>query len=184
LSRYLYHNFGPQAYAGTPVSFSYLALSSPPSDSYIESEPFFSKGAVSPLEVITDNFFPSRPHDPLGPFLAAKREFWAKSVEDILGLISKRERIKYDNMHKIDYESCYMKTRLYELDHWRRGFDPQVERTRVQIEREMSSLEREKRFEEVACWRDTTRLRGELREALRELGQEERKAALLSDGGK
>ena len=60
--------------------------------------------------------------------------------------------------------------------------DPQAEKIRVQIEREMTSLEREKRFEEVACWRDTTRLRGDLREALRELGQEERKSALLSGG--
>ena len=90
--------------------------------------------------------------------------------------------IKHAHLHKIDYESCQMKTRLYEVDQRRRGGDPQAEKIRVQIEREMTSLEREKRFEEVACWRDTTRLRGDLREAMRELGQEERKSALLSGG--
>ena len=181
LNRYLYSAHGPRAYLNTAFSFPYLALFSQPSDSSLWSEPYSSKGAVSPLETITDGFVPKTLHDPLEPFFTARGQFWAKSVDDILGLISERERLKYENMHKIDYESCQIKTRLFELDHWRRGFDPRLERTRVQIERELSALEREKRFEEVACWRDVTRLRSELREAVREYGLEKRKQALLTE---
>jgi len=181
LDSYLYLHHGPRSYVD--LSLNYLVPLSPLSGSYVGVAPVLLAQSESGLEYITRESAGKPGPDPLGSFLSAKREFWATSVEDILGRISEREHIRRENIYQVDYESCQMRTRLYQLDHWRRGFDPQVERIQVQIEREMSSLEREKRFEEVACWRDVTRLSGELREALRELSLEERKAALVEEQG-
>jgi hypothetical protein len=47
------------------------------------------------------------------------------------------------------------------------------------VEHEIRALEGEKRKEEVECFRDTTRLKTELREAMREFSQEQRKASLM-----
>ena len=175
----LYRAPGSQAYFDTTVSLPYLSLLSQPSDSYA-GKPYSSCTApLGHLEAITDDILPRDNSDPLGPFFAAKRGFLAGSVADILSLIYEREQLKYDNLRKIDYDSAKQKTRLFEIDSWRTGANPQIDKTRAQIDRELLSFEREKRFEDVACWRDITRLRGELREAVREFSQEKRKESLL-----
>jgi hypothetical protein len=68
---------------------------------------------------------------------------------------------------------------LFEIDNLRAGLNPQIERVRQNIVKELHILESDKRRETVECWRDITRLKGELREVMREFGQEKRKAALL-----
>ena len=104
-------------------------------------------------------------------------------MEDVLGLIYEREEIKSNNIRTIDYDSCRTKARLFEIGSWQTGADPQLDKTRGNIERELLGFEREKRFEEVACWRDMTRLKSELREVLREFDGEKRKEALLEGDG-
>jgi len=47
------------------------------------------------------------------------------------------------------------------------------------VEKELADLEGEKRKETVECWRDVTRLKTDLRDALREFGQQKRTADLL-----
>lgn len=174
--------------------YSYLDPSAPsspyftsliqPSDSYaVTGQDGSDEDHTGHLEAITDDILSKGASDPLSHFFTAKKRFLSKSVEDILGLIYEREEIKYDNLQKTDYDSCQLKTRLFEIDSWRAGINPQLDKTRGQIDRELMTLEREKRFENVACWRDTTRLKGELREALREFNQEKRKEGLLRNPG-
>ena len=45
---------------------------------------------------------------------------------------------------------------------------------------EIAGLEKERRMEEVSCWRDITRLKSELRETLKEFNHEKEKEGLLS----
>ena len=70
---------------------------------------------------------------------------------------------------------CDVKTKLYELDHWPPETNMSVERKRATFEKELLNFDREKRMEEVSCWRDTTRLRGDLRELMFKVGEEQRR---------
>ena len=171
----LYHN------PSSPASLSYPAFYPQPSDSYAKnahSSPL-PDPLEDPLTALTDGFQTRHTDGLLNSFLTGRKAHTGKSVEDILGLIHERESLKYDNLHKIDYDSAQTKTRLFEIDSWRTGINPQIDKTRAQIDRELLAFEREKRFEQVACWRDTTRLKSELRDALQEFGQEKRKEAFL-----
>ena len=74
-----------------------------------------------------------------------------------------------------------MHSRLFPLYQFHVGLNPNVDRMRSNIDKELIGLEREKRMEEVACWRDISRLRGELREIMGEYAQEKRKDGLLGE---
>lgn len=99
--------------------------------------------------------------DPLREYLEGKKRFLSRGIEDVLGLIQERVKIKYDLLRQIDYDSCKMQSRLFALYHFQLGLNPNVDRMRSNIDKEQVGLEREKRMEEVACWRDLSRLRGE-----------------------
>ncbi len=60
------------------------------------------------------------------------------------------------------------------------GVNPGIDRIRTNIERELLAFEREKRMEEVACWRDVCRLKSDLREVIRELEREKNRENLIS----
>ena len=163
-------------YSSIPYNhYHHSALSSPAaSDSYV---PPISDGV---LEALTHNITATPARDPIDAFFTAKKTFAARSVEDILTSLYERETLKYDNLRDIDYQSTTLRTRLFELQRWRLGLNPQMERVRFQVEQELTGLEGEKRKEHVECWRDVTRLKGDLRDALREFGQEQRKTDLLN----
>jgi len=131
------------------------------------------------LEALTHDITTPPPGDSIDAFFTAKRTFAARSVEDILTSLYQRETLKYDNLHDIDYQSANLRTRLFEIQRWRLGLNPQMERVRFQVEKELADLEGEKRKETVECWRDVTRLKTDLRDALREFGQQKRTADLL-----
>ena len=162
-----------------PSTFYYFShpntSSSPnPSDSY--AVPYTSE----PIDALTSEFELSNLEGSLERFLGRKKNFAARSVQDILGLIYERETIKYDMARIIDYERCHMGTQLLEIGDWKTGDNAQLDKTRGQIEKNVIALNQEKRREETACWRDVTRLKSELREALREFDQEHHKNNLLS----
>jgi len=136
------------------------------------------------LEGLSDGLSLAKWTDPLGAFLGAKKEFLGKSIADLLREIEVREKMRDDHLHQIDYESCSFQTRIYELDFWQRGMNPIADRVRTSLEKEMSGLEKEKRMEEISCWRDVSHLKTDLREVMQEWAMEKRKDLLLSEGGR
>ena len=132
------------------------------------------------LDALTHDITAGPTTDPIDTLFSAKRTFAARSVEDILSSLYERETLKYDNLRDIDYQSATLRSRLFELQRWRLGLNPQMERVRFQVEQELASLEGEKRKEHVECWRDVTRLKGDLRDALREFGQQKRMADFVT----
>ena len=120
--------------------------------------------------------------DPIDSMLKAKGEFLERSIEDILGMIGDRERMRDEHVNKIDKESCQAKTRIFEIDHWQPAMNREADRIRANQEKEMSGLERERRMEEIACWRDVSRMRMELHGVLEEWSKEKRKEQLLLGG--
>ena len=149
-------------------------LSPAASDSYV---PPAGDGV---LEALTHNITTTPAGDPIDAFFTAKKTFAARSVEDILTSLYQRETLKYDNLRQLDYEEAALKTRLHELEAWHTGMNPQMERVKIGLEHELHALAGETRREHVECWRDVTRLKTDLRDALREFGQEQRKTDLLN----
>jgi len=118
--------------------------------------------------------------DPLAQFLSGKREFLNKSLEEIAALIREREQIRDINIYQIDKDICKTRTQIFNLP-WRRyeiNFD--IGKIHQTLQKQVVALNREKRLEEIACWRDVTRLKSDLRESLKEQAQEKRKQSLLS----
>jgi hypothetical protein len=161
-------------------SLSYLWFFPRPSDSYAADGPAHEDAPLGHIDAITDDITAQAAKDPLAPFFNGQKAFLGKSVQDIVGLIYEREGLKCDNIRRIDYDAGQLKSKLFEIDSWRTGANPQIDKTRAQLDRDLLACEREKRFEEVACWRDTTRLKSELRETLGEFQREKRKESLLS----
>ena len=151
-----------------------------PEDGYIDS---VVTKPISHLDAITGGLDAPPSADPLDGFFAGKRDAIAGGVEDVLGLIYEREQLKYENLFKIDCDSCKVQGRLLPLEYWRPGINSEIDKVRTNIERELISLEREKRMEEVACWRDVARLRSELREVLQDFSRERARESLVSDLG-
>ena len=140
-----------------------------------------SDGSLSVLDAIADSFSRKKSDDPVDALLGAKRDWLGRSVEDVLGLIYEREQIKYGQFSKIDKEWCKVKEPLFMVDQIHPGLNPNVDRLRNNIQKELAALEHEKRAEEVACWRDVARLRGELREVMRYWSMEKQRGNFLSD---
>ena len=155
----------------------------PLSESSINPDQQAGHGLPIHLDALTEDLLGATKTDPLDQFISGKKEFLAKSVEDILGLVYEREQLKYENFSKIDDESCKFGTQLLGLDQWYTGKNSNIDKWKSNLQRDLAALEKEKRFEEVACWRDTTRLRSELREAMKEFDQEKRRETLLNSGG-
>ena len=159
-----------------PSTSSYAIKPSESSNPYTPSS-----GSSSHLDALTDSLTTKPSQDPLDTFFSAKRTFLGKTVEDILGSMYERVSLKYENLHQLDYQAVQLKTRLMDLQQWRWGLNPQMERVRIGIEHEILETDSEKRREEVECWRDVTRIKTDLRDALREFSQEKQKGALLGD---
>jgi len=174
------HYFYLSSYAPIPHM---NALSDPQalSDSY-DVNPFdLSKGDLQDSITTTTGAAsaPGNTMDPLDSFLTGKSRFLKKTAQELISLIYERERIRYDHAKRIDYESCRVGSRLLDIAAWRTGVDPGIDKTRSQLEREIIGFEREKRMEEIACWRDIVRIKAELRESLRDLDHETRRDDLV-----
>ena len=154
---------------------AYAAAIAAPSDSYLNAR---SRTLPSTLEptVPTSSYFGG---DPLESFLSAKRQILARSAVDVVELIYDREQLHREQIGQIELEECRVGTGLLEIEGWPVGNDPNIDRRRESLETHLLSLGRERRAQEVATWRDTTRLRSDLRTILGELESEARKWSFL-----
>ena len=137
------------------------------------SSRYYTKGSY------LENSREGKPRDPLDAFFGRRRHFLAKTAEEILELIQERVQLKYENIRRMDYDSCRIGTRLLQMEPWPLGSNPNIDRMRSGLEQELLAFEKEKRMEEVACWRDVCRTCSELREAVRELFDEDQRQRLV-----
>lgn len=114
-------------YSSIPYNpYHHSSFSSPAaSDSYVPP------AGDEVLEALTHNITTTPAGDPIDAFFTAKKTFAARSVEDILTSLYERETLKYDNLRDIDYQSTTLRTRLFELQRWRLGLNPQMESARL-----------------------------------------------------
>ena len=118
--------------------------------------------------------------DPLARFLSGKRKFLQNSFDGITGLIKERERLKYAAFYQINQDVCDVRTKMLNLPKSGYALIPDMEKTYDALHRQVVALHKEKRAEEVSCWRDVSRLKSDLQESIKQLEQERRKQSVLT----
>ena len=88
------------------------------------------------------------------------------TIKQLEGQIEKRKEIRDYNMQRILLDSCYTGTELLNLP--LRHFDPIISKQRTTLEQQLAKLEKEKRDENTALWKDVQLLYKDLSEAKRE----------------
>ena len=130
-------------------------LLNPPSPGEIDySETFFK----------TDKCHPESADD----FFLDKMELNRQVIVETIAEIKTRQRLNSLFIQGIDSKIANMLHELDKLKHWSLGNNPSIETRRIHLEKEILQLEKEKRVNNLNCWRDLLLLKKDLREALGE----------------
>ena len=119
--------------------------------------------------------------DIVDDLLANKVEAMRQNIEHIAYQLEERERLGKQNQYTIDLTMMKTKEDLFECELWPTGSNQTIEKRRSQLERELQELDREKRFEEISCWKDQQMLLRDMREAATEYDSAIRRKGLLND---
>jgi len=121
-----------------------------------------------------------QPADTLDDLITGSLRTLGQSIEQILEEIDARQRLGERIIESIDKQMCMLKEPLYMTA----PFGPSTvtvgdPRRRTAIEKELASLETEKRHEEVGTWKDVAGLKRELRELWRDYDTEKQRARVM-----
>lgn len=113
----------------------------------------------------------SRPDSPienrfLDDVLVDKIKALQDTIKHLEGQIANRREIRDYNIHRILLDSCYTGTKLLNLP--LDPFDRDISKQRTTLEQQLGRLEKEKRDEDTALWKDVQLLYKDLAEAKRE----------------
>jgi hypothetical protein len=112
--------------------------------------------------------------------ISDKTRYAGIAAHSLHGLIDDRFRIREKNLAQIDYDICHAVTLLYELlPSIRLGG---TERQRQTLSMALFGLEREKRMEDVSCWRDISQVQQEFVTARAEYAAAARREGLFQGG--
>jgi len=132
--------------------------------------------ALNPDNNISYNIYKQ---DPLSQFLSSKREFLNKSLDEIVSLINERGQIRENNIYQIEKDICKVHTKMFNLSWQRYNINFDTDKEYHKLQQQVIMLNREKRAEDVACWKDLIHLKSDLRESFKDAEQEKRKQAIL-----
>jgi hypothetical protein len=120
--------------------------------------------------------------NPLDRFLQFRQSTLNRSIKDTVGLIYQREDLKQRNLYQLLMTECDIDTKLANTEVWDFGVNPVIDKRRAILEKELLDIDKERRKEEVAAWKDTLTLKGDLRELLNQLYKEQSRKELLYQG--
>ena len=148
------------------------------SGSVSESKPSYSETSVPALSGIERDAW----QDPLDAFVSGKLRIIERAIQQVTDEIQKRELLQEVMLDAIDNQMCRLRTALFATAPY--GDSPFTlgdPRRRAALEKEIASLEAEKRGEETAAWKDIAGLKKELREVFREYLEERRKQQVMQN---
>ena len=118
---------------------------------------------------------PDLAHD----LLADKAHTLAGRIGHVAHQLAERTKLRDQNLYDIDLAMMKRKTELYRCELWPPGANKIIERRRSQLEKDLQQMEKEKRLEQVASWRDRQMLLKELRNTLDDYRAASRRKDLL-----
>jgi len=119
--------------------------------------------------------------DPIDMFLDSKKEVLLNSSKGILEQIYERIAIRDSNLYEIDGRISRANSVLDQLDVFELGALPVIDKRKSFFEKELITFEQEKRFEQVASWRDVSRLQGQLLELKQQIDTHANRQKLIND---
>ena len=119
--------------------------------------------------------------DPIDRFLDSKREVLLNSATSILEQIYERLTLRDNNLYEINQRISRADSILDQLDVFELGALPVIDKRKAIIEKELITFEQEGRFEKVACWRDVSRLQGQLLELKQQIDSQSNRQKLIND---
>jgi|GEM_PF-1771754 len=120
-------------------------------------------------------------NDHIDRFLDSKKEVLLNAANGILEQIYERLSIRDSNLYEIDQRIGRADSILDQLDVFELGALPVIDKRKAFIEKELITFEQEKRFEQVACWRDVSRLQGQLLELKQQIDSQSNRQKLIND---
>lgn len=120
-------------------------------------------------------------NDPIDRFLDSKKEVLVNSAKRILEQIYERLALRDSNLYEIDQRISRANSVLEQLDVFELGALPVIDKRKVFFEKELITFEQEGRFEKVACWRDVSRLQGQLLELKQQIDSQSNRQKLIND---
>jgi hypothetical protein len=146
------------------------------------------KNDLTTLIGIDDAWLPERQfgtmeEDPARMILGEKADVAKLTVGALVYQIIQRERIKNENLLRILNQELALDNKILELEAaWPQCLPPQDDMTRMKLEMELIKIDKEKRAEEVDCWKDITRLKETLLEHFGNYRSAARKMELIQAG--
>jgi predicted RNase H-like nuclease (RuvC/YqgF family) len=153
-----------------------------PSD-YERATPFAHEELRKSLEKVVLNRNPDKKGNPLENMLSDKSKSLKASVNALLEEIRLREEINSHQFNKIDKEIRRQHTVLMQLenlkDNYPHDLTKDLSEAKDKIKSNVLELEREKRKEQLECWRDLMFLKKYLMVSLKDYWELERKRGIL-----
>ena len=146
------------------------------------------KNDLTDLIGIHDAWLPERrwdsmAKDPAKMILGEKSDLAKLTVGAFVYQIIQRERIKEDNLLRILHQEIAIDSKILELEAaWPECMLPQEDMTKMKLQMELIKIDKEKREEEVDCWKDITRLKETLLEHFGNYRNAARKVELIQTG--
>ncbi len=135
------------------------------------------------LEEITSNLTSNQKGNPLENMFSDKSKSLKASVNALLEEIRLREEINSHQFNKIDKEIRRQHTELMQIenlkDNYPHDLTKDLSEAKDKIKSNVLELEREKRKEQLECWRDLMFLKKYLMVSLKDYWELERKRGLL-----
>lgn len=110
-----------------------------------------------------------------------KKEFLEETIKGIKEQIEQRKNLNENNTWNIDKEMCKFETKLCELLDFYKFNNKNVEKAKLEFELKLADLDKEKRDEQVLCFRDVSVLKKDLRFFVQELRKIIQKEKILSN---
>ena len=120
-------------------------------------------------------------NDPIDRFLNSKKEVLLNSTRGILEQIYERLSLRDSNIYELDQRISRANSVLDQLDVFELGSLPVIDKRKSFFEKDLMTFEQEKRFEKVACWRDISRLQGQLLEIKQQIDTQANRHKLIGD---
>lgn len=144
----------------------------------------FSNGELKKsLETIVSNDKSKHINTILEGMFSDKSKSLKASVNALLEEIKLRESINVYHLKKVEYEVCKQHTRLMQIDnlndHHPSDLTKYFDDAKNKIESNVLDLEKEKRKEQLECWRDLMFLKKYLMSALKDYWELARKRKVL-----
>lgn len=149
----------------------------------IVREPIVDKSPFKNTEELTERIFNSKNAYQIEPldFTADRMHLHGDHIDVLVKQLQARHAISYGIIKNSEYEQLRVYGILSELRNWP-NYNGIHSRFESELEKQVHSLAKERHAEEVACWRDTNRLLGEIFDSWSGYADERRKKRLLDDG--